>query len=518
MEQDIQPNLLDLLNILNEIVKNQNSKISYVYNESYGYPDLGSNIKDMNLSEELKKALINYGIIKLYKFQQEAIESILNNNDTIISAGTATGKTEAFLIPILNILNKSQEKALFIYPTKSLERDQISRISSLSKELRISFGIIDGDTPAKERAEIYKNTPQILISNPDMIHLGIALSSEFRNALKNLKFIVIDEMHTYKGIFGSHMKWILYRLSKLSKEDVLFIGSGATIGNPEEMGERLFGRKVKVIYGPKRRKGTALHVFIDHGYMSRWTFSSYIISSLIKRGLKVLAFTDSQQMSELISKISRKNYNTKVLVHRAGLSAETRKKVENDIKEGLVKGVVSTPTLELGIDIGDLDAIVMTSLPKSYSSYLQRAGRAGRRGNPGVVITIMGDDPIESFYLNNPEKYFSQEPDPGYIEPGNKEISKLHFISYLLQKGFIKKDDMPEEFLDVLNELLQKGFITEVHNIYHPNWKESRNFVLNSSIRSIGPIVKIYYKNKNIGYREMPQAMYELHPNAVYYH
>ncbi|WP_292320399.1 DEAD/DEAH box helicase [Caldisphaera sp.] len=519
MRQGIPSNPLDLLSFLNEIVKNQNSKISYIYNENYGYPDLGSNIKDMNLLEELKNALINYGIIKLYKFQQEAIESILKNNDTVISAGTATGKTEAFLIPILNLLkNNSEERALFIYPTKSLERDQISRISSLSKELGVSFGIIDGDTPPKERTEIYKNTPQILISNPDMIHLGLSLSSEFRNALKNLKFVVIDEMHIYKGIFGSHMKWILYRLSKLSNEDVLFIGSGATIGNPEEMGERLFGRKVKVIYGPKRRKGTALHIFIDHGYMSRWTFSSYIISSLIKKGLKVLAFTDSQQMSELISKISRKNYNTNVLVHRAGLSAETRKKVENDIKEGLIKGVVSTSTLELGIDIGDLDAIVMTSLPKSYSSYLQRAGRAGRRGNPGLVITIMGDDPIESFYLNNPEKYFSQEPDPGYIEPRNKEVLKLHFISYLLQKGFIKKDDIPEEFLDVVDDLLQKGFISIINNIYHPSWKEGRNFILNNSIRSTGPIVKIYYKNKNIGYREMPQALYELHPNAIYYH
>ena len=167
MRQGIPSNPLDLLSFLNEIVKNQNSKISYIYNENYGYPDLGSNIKDMNLLEELKNALINYGIIKLYKFQQEAIESILKNNDTVISAGTATGKTEAFLIPILNLLkNNSEERALFIYPIKSLERDQISRISSLSKELGVSFGIIDGDTPPKERTEIYKNTPQILISNP----------------------------------------------------------------------------------------------------------------------------------------------------------------------------------------------------------------------------------------------------------------------------------------------------------------------------------------------------------------
>ncbi len=518
MQQDKPENILDLLAILDDIVKKQNSKISYIYKEDHGYPELGANIEELNISEKLKDALINYGIIKLYKFQKDAMDSILNNNDTIITAGTGTGKTEAFLIPILNeLLKNKEERALFIYPTKSLERDQIQRLSNIVKGLGISYGIIDGDTPTKERAEIYENPPQILISNPDMIHLGLSLSSDFRKISRNIRFVVLDEMHVYKGIFGSHMKWILYRLSNLSK-NILFIGSGATIGNPEEMGEKLFGRKVKVIYGPRRRKGQAVHVFIDHGFMSRWTFSSYIISSLIKKGLKVLSFTDSQQMSELISRISRKSYNTNVLVHRSGLSPETRKKVEKELKEGIINGVVATSTLELGIDIGDLDAVVMTSLPKSYSSYLQRAGRAGRRENPGLVVTIMGDDPIESFYLNNPDKYFSQDPDPGFIEPKNKEILKLHFIAYLLQKGFVKKDDLPEDFLDVLNELENENYLNNNNGIIYPNWKIGKAYVANYSIRASGPMINIYYKNKRIGFREMPQALYDLYPNAIYYH
>ncbi|MGC8621813.1 MAG: DEAD/DEAH box helicase [Caldisphaera sp.] len=518
MEQDNSKNPLNLLEYINSEVNKYGSKLSHIYTEKQEFPELGPNINDIEfLSDAIRKSLIEYGIIKLYKFQYDSIKSILNGKDTIIVAGTGTGKTEGFLIPVLEKAT-NDKRSLLLYPTKSLARDQIFRIKQLSENLGISFGILDGDTPLSERKKIYENPPLLLVSNPDMVHYDLSLNKKSKSIFKDLDYIILDEMHVYKGVFGSHVKWVLYRLSQLSK-NTLFVGAGATIGNPEEIGEKLFDRKINVIYGPKRRKGLAYHIFLDYGNLSRWTFTSYIISLLVKKGLKVLSFTDSQQMSELIARIAKRNYEIEISLHRAGLKPEERKEIEEKFRRNLINAIVATPTLELGIDIGDLDAIVMSSLPRSYTSYLQRAGRAGRREKPGLIITVMGDDPIEAFYLNNPNSFFSQEPDPSYIQPENKEVSKLHLLSYLLQKGYIKREMLPKEFINVVDDLKENNLISEEDNVVYINWKKARDYVnFHGSLRSVGPIVKIYNKNKEIGFRELPNALYELYPGAIYFH
>ena len=189
--------------------------------------------------------------------------------------------------------------------------------------------------------------------------------------------VVLDEIHVYRGVFGAHVRWVIYRLSRLAG-GAQFIGAGATIGDPEGLGERLFGVRPRVVRGPRGR-GSLAHIFVDAGGASRWAVAASITAVLASRGYKVLAFVDSQQMSERVAGMV-KGLGVEAGVHRAGLPAEYRRSVEERFREGAIRVVVATPTMELGLDIGDLDVVVMASPPRSYSSYLQRAGRAGRRG------------------------------------------------------------------------------------------------------------------------------------------
>ncbi|GAB6147761.1 DEAD/DEAH box helicase [Stetteria hydrogenophila] len=500
------------------------SHIVYRHLEVAGDPPPGPPLEEAGLHPRLVEALKSLGFERLYEFQYRALKAVRSGRDAVIVSGTGTGKTEAFLLPVLDGLLsrwRSVEKpyALVLYPTKALARDQLVRFKRLAEGLLgFRVAVLDGDTPKAERSRIYAEPPDILVSNPDMLHVGMAFSDRFRRLVSRASVVVLDELHVYSGVFGSHVKWVLYRLSRLAG-DATFVGAGATIGNPGELGRTLFGRDVEVIEGPPRRRGAALHVFLDQGSGSRWTMAAFLVSALVRGGMKVLAFVDSQQMAELMARIASRRYGVRVGVHRAGLSPEARRSVEEEFREGELRAVVATPTMELGVDIGDLDAVVMAHLPRSYSSYVQRAGRAGRRGRAGLVATILGDDPIEAYYLRKPQEYFKQRPNPSYVEPGNREVAKVHAAALLLQSGVVEASSVPEPLRDALEGLEKSGLAVKVDGKYYPKWRAVRDFLeAQSSLRSSGPMVRIYEDGKVIGYRELPQALFDLYPDAVYYH
>lgn len=501
-------------------------RVVYRYVEEYGDPEWGPPVEDVGLNPFLAETLKSYGIKRLFRFQVEAFNSIKSRRDTLIVAGTGTGKTEAFLVPVVDEIMRfkgswgSGPHAILVYPTKALARDQVSRVKILSQPgLGVSISILDGDTPSEERRRIYSSPPDILVTNPDMIHFGLALSRDFRDLISRARYIVLDEIHVYNGVFGSHVRWVLSRLLSYVGGDTVLIGSGATIGNPEVFGEKLFGRSVNVILGPRRRRGVAVHYMVECSRASRWTLASMIIALLARGGLKVLAFTDSQQMAELLARITVKSYGVRVGVHRAGLKAELRREVEEAFKEGVLRAVVATPTLELGLDIGDLDAVVLTSLPKSFTSYIQRAGRAGRRGRQGLIYTILGDDAIEAYYTLRPKEYFEQEVPPGYLEPFNIEIAKTHIVAMLLEKGALKANAIPGELSRALEELREQGIITISSNTISGARGKLRGFLESrGGIRSTGHQVRIFEGPEEIGFRELPEALLDLHPGAVYYH
>ncbi len=499
------------------------SRIIFKHLEVAGDPDPGPAPSEAGLPGRLASALERRGIRRLYKFQYEALEEYRRGNDLVIVSGTGTGKTEAFLLPVLEDIARGRGErphAVLAYPTKALARDQLYRIKVLAAAAGARVAVLDGDTPSRERSRIYAEPPDILVTNPDTIHYGLAFSDRFRKLLRGVKVAILDEAHVYKGVFGSHVKWVLYRLSRLARE-TRFIAAGATVGNPERLGSTLFGREVSVVRGPRRRRGAAIHVFVDASQGSRWTLSAYIISALVKLGLKVLGFVDSQQMAELISRIARRHYGVEVGVHRAGLAPEMRRRVEEAFREGDLKAIVATPTMELGVDIGDLDAVVMAHLPRSYSSYVQRAGRAGRRGRPGLVVTLLGDDPIESYFARKPLEYFRQEPEPAYVEPGNREVARVHAAALLLQEGILETGTLPGPLAEAVEWLARKGYAALAEGRVYPAWRRLRDLLEASpGLRSSGPRVRIVdlSSGREVGYRELPQALYDLYTEAIYYH
>ncbi len=516
---------MDLDSILKSIeltVGRFGGRIIYSYREEFGDPELGPHVDDVGLDPRLVDALKSSGIYRFFRFQFEALKSIGSGRDTVIVSGTGTGKTEAFLTPIVdNILRNGGLKpgAVLVYPTKALARDQVSRMRLLSQPgLGVRVSVLDGDTPVAERARIYSDPPDILVTNPDMVHYGLAYHGKLKRLLSNAKFIVFDELHSYNGVFGSHVRWVIQRMLRYAGDSIL-IGSGATIGNPEDLGWKLFNRKPEVIEGPRRRRGIAVHSFIDSGHASRWSLSAALIAALVSNGLKVLAFTDSQQMAELVTRIALKNYNVKVAVHRAGLKAEYRKSVEEAFKKGSLRALVATPTMELGVDIGDLDAVVLTGLPKSYSSYIQRAGRAGRRGRAGLVFTILGDDAIEAYFASRPGEYFEQSVPPSYIEPYNMEVVKTHLAAMILERGLLDLRILPVGLREAVKAMESEGLLRMVDSKVYGDFKKLRAYMESrGGLRSTGYLIKIYDGSEEIGSRELPEALYDLHPGAVYYH
>lgn len=499
------------------------SGVSILYEkvEETGEPEPGPSIWDVDLPAEVLGVLERRGIKRLYKFQYEAYKRILNGENTVISAGTGMGKTEAFLLPILKHISEhrgANPRAMILYPTKALARDQVNRFRDYLVYPAISFGIYDGDTPSRVRRRLALNPPSIIVSNPDMLHIGLVYSEHIRSFTERSSFMVFDELHVYEGVLGSHIHHLAERLKRTASRKPVFIGSSATISNPRELAEALFNESFTEVRGEAWRKGTAIHALISAGYLSRWSVTASLAHILSEKGLRFLVFVDSQQLAELLTRILRVRYGINVMVHRAGLPASIRRSIEAELREGRLEGVVATPTLELGIDIGVLDAVVMASPPPSYAKYLQRAGRAGRRGK-GYVFTILGEDPIDAYYARDPDRFFKQDIPPVVIEPFNEEVSKVHLLAYILQAGRARAGDLPEAWRRVLGELKAMNLVREVNGYVKPMRYHARRLLNEKGgLRAVGPVVSVVEAGVGsvIATRELPIALLELYPRAIY--
>lgn len=497
------------------------ASVIYERVEETGEPEPGPSIRDIGLPDPIVKALLRKGIERLYRFQYEAYRHILNGENTVISAGTGTGKTEAFLLPVIKRVVEGDgwnPRAMVLYPTKALARDQLNRFIEYTVYPAVSFAVYDGDTPVRLRRRIASNPPSIIVSNPDMLHTGLIYSPHVRGFAERADFMVFDELHVYEGVLGSHIHHLAERLKKSRASKPVFIGASATIGNPREFAGELFGEEFVEVRGETWRRGVVTHVLVSSGYMSRWSVTAQLCSILSRKGLRFIVFVDSQQLAELLTRILRTRHGVNVAVHRAGLPADVRRDVEAKLRSGVVDGVVATPTLELGIDIGVLDAAVMASPPPSYTKYLQRAGRVGRR-RKGYVFTVLGDDPIDTYYARMPERFFTQSIQPSVIEPFNEEVSKTHLLAYLLQVWRARVIDLPEEWKRVLGDLAAEGFVKTVGEYVRPVPRRARLFLMeHGSLRASGPVVEVVDSGRGevIAYRELPVALLELYPGAIY--
>ncbi len=504
--------LNDFLSDVEKALSSFNARIVHVHTETAMNPDLGPEVDSLRISQKLKDALRREGIERVYKFQAEAVERILGGENLMIVSGTGTGKTEAFLIPTLERAVRG-ERSTLIYPTKALARDQLKRVKRLADRCEVTTGVFDGDTTEKERRNLSENPPDLLITNPDMIHRGLPLSERFSSLVRGSSMFVFDEVHVYEGVLGSHLRWISHRLNAEGERQI--IASSATIGGSEFLFMELFGlNKGTMLKGTMRRKGVAIHSLIDSNGYSRWVLSAFLGAYLARKGLKSIIFTDSQQMAEVTAKITER-FNVKFEVHRAGTDKEYRLRVEEELREGRIDGVVATPTLELGIDIGSVDCVIMSAGPPSFTKYVQRAGRAGRRDRLAYIFTILGDSPMESYYLRNPSEFFNRELLPIPFDVTNAEVAKVHLLGLLLEKKVLAETSLPQVWMKTVPELESEGYLRRKNGFIFSTRLTKTKF-LESSLRSSGKMVEAYHGERKVGERELPIALHEFYPGGFY--
>jgi len=398
-----------------------------------------------DLHPALKQALAHKGIKSLYSHQRQAYDLIKQGENVCVVTPTASGKTMCYNLPVLDAILKDESvRVLYIFPTKALAQDQLAEIEDTAKQggFKIKGFTFDGDTPAAKR-RLARETGQIIITNPDMLHQAILPHHPRWAKLFNcLEYVIVDEMHNYRGVFGSHVANVLRRLKRICSfygAQPRFVLASATIANPEELALNLTGERVTVIdrsgaptsekdfiffnpAGPDR-DGAIRHSAINA--------AARIASRFVKKHIQTLVFARSRMSCELLVQYLRDAYLNEFEKHRiqgyrGGYLPSERRKIEKGIREGEIVGIAATNALELGIDIGGLDAVIMAGYPGTIASTWQQAGRAGRTQGKSVAILISGGSPLDQFIVNNPDYFFAQTPEYALINPGNPYILGQH--------------------------------------------------------------------------------------------
>ncbi len=476
-------------------------------------PVMGSNVEELGLGKEISTHLNEIGINKFYKFQEDAIKEILYGNNVVIEAPTASGKTEAFLIPIIQkIKNENlagKVSALFVYPTKSLARDQYPKIVAFAEKIGINVAVFDGDTKQVERSEVLEDPPHIIVTNFDILHYHMMYHTKFASLLSSLKFLVADEAHVYSGIFGSNVHYIIKRLKRLSNK-IQFVAASATLDNAVEFCEKLFGVKMKLILGSGNKSETDF-VMLFPSLRTQRALMVDLTKQLTDKKHKTMVFSNSHLNSELLA-MQAKRLKINIKVHRAGLMANYRKSVERDFKHDVLQAISCTPTLELGIDVGNVDGVISATIP--VNRLIQRIGRAARKGQRGYAFLALGNDPISQYYKNHPHDYFD-DVEHTYIDPKNPFVEEFHLIAMACDKP-ISKHELKEHH-QVIQRHVKNGFLTLQENQYVPNRDKIKSMLEDYSIRGIGKSIDIFLDGRKVGDRVLPIALEELHKDAIYF-
>lgn len=485
-------------------------------------PDPGSRVEELPVDEAIIGVLQKKKFDRLYKFQEEAIKKILQGGDVVITAPTASGKTEAFCIPILQKIAEKVPRfgslrpgqggkvsAIFVYPTKALARDQLPKIRELAEPLGILASVLDGDTPEKDRNSILLSPPDVIITNLDVLHYHLMHRTGLSRLLKTAKFLVVDEAHVYTGVFGANAHYIIRRLERFTGK-LQIVAASATLPNAGDFCRALFGREIQVVEG-RGRRGKVNLAIIFPSLRSYRSLTLDLLSQTTKRDHRTIAFASSHLGSELTAFYASRQ-GVKIRVHRAGLAPAIRKEVEQQFKSGKLSAISATPTLELGIDIGDVDAIISNIVP--VNRLVQRVGRAARRGQQGYAFLALGNDPISQYYKTHPSDYLADH-EYAYTDPSNPFVREYQVLAMICDRPLVVGESKP--FWDTVQVLISKGLVKSVNERFVPDLREAMDVLKQYSIRGIGTRVDIKFSNKVIGDRALPQALEELHPSAIYF-
>lgn len=417
-------------------------------------------------------ALKSKGIVRPYIHQERAIRCALEEKDFVVVTPTASGKTLCYNVPVLNaILKDESARALYLFPTKALSSDQAAELYSLIKTIKcpIKAYTYDGDTPASARTAI-RQAGHVVVTNPDMLHQGILPHHvKWIKLFENLKYVVIDEIHAYRGVFGSNLANVIRRLKRICAfygSDPVFICCSATIRNPQELAERMIGKPVVLIDENGAPAGERHVVFYNPPVVNRQLGiragsiqeTRKIASSLLKNGVQSIVFGRSRLTVEVLVRYLKDMVRDplgnagQVRGYRGGYLPMQRREIERELRAGNVMCVVSTNALELGIDIGQLDACVLCGYPGTIASTWQQAGRAGRRGSVSLLIVVASSGPLDQYIIQNPEFFYEQSPECALINPDNLYILLNHIKCAAYELPFVEGERFAD--LEDTGELL----------------------------------------------------------------
>ncbi len=402
------------------------------------------------LPAALTRLLAARGIDSLYTHQVEMLEAARRGKHSVVVTGTASGKTLCYNLPILEqLVTDEASRALYFFPTKALAQDQLKGLQSLiagdqKMTDAVRPGVYDGDTPTAQRRRI-RNEANLVLTNPDMLHAGVLpYHPKWATLFADLKFIVVDEVHTYRGVLGAHVAAVLRRLDRVCRHygsNPVYLAASATIANPGELVSSLLGREVQVVDddgSPRGRKCFALWNPSPLGAdtLARSSANDDAVTWLteaMEAGGQALAFTRTRQAAELIHRYAKQQLedrhsplSTQVRAYRGGYLPNERRKMEQDLFAGRLRGVATTNALELGIDIGSLDVAILVGYPGTIASCWQQAGRSGRRADDSLVVLLAGNEPVDQYLLRHPEYFFSQSPEHAVVDPNNPYVLAKH--------------------------------------------------------------------------------------------
>jgi len=515
------------------------------------------------LPPEIGGRLEAAGVTRLYRHQAEALDRVRAGENVVVVTGTASGKTLCYNLPVLEtVLADPQARALYLFPTKALAQDQLKglrRFLPPGKEedgVRFVAGTYDGDTPADARRRL-RDGANLLLTNPDMLHSGIlANHPRWAEFFANLRYVVLDEIHVYRGIFGSHVANVLHRLRRVCRHhgaDPLWICSSATIANPAELAGRLTaGLSFRTVDGDGSPRGTKHFVLwnpprlgpVGMERRSANHDARELLVQLLRDGYQAIAFVKTRAMTEVLLRDCRERLREdggglggKIRSYRAGYLAEERRKIEAALFDGELLAVISTSALELGIDVGSLDAALLVGYPGTIASTWQQAGRAGRRESESAAVLVGHNAPIDQYLMTNPEYFFGRTPENAVCDPGNAHLLLNHLRCAAFEIPIRREEEAAfgEQAPAILDLLQQHGHVREVKG----RWFYTREDYPSAgvSLRNAGDNVYTILdttaggeaarggegtggqgSTRVLGTIDELSAFWQVHPQAVYMH
>ncbi len=495
-----------------------------------------------NLDPRIRAALEKRGIAELYSHQHSAYQSVQKGENIVAVTPTASGKTLCYNLPVLQEIAKDEtSRALYLFPTKALAQDQKSELNEIIKEMGIDIKsyTYDGDTSPAIR-QLVRKAGHIVITNPDMLHSAILPHhTKWVSLFENLKYIVIDELHTYRGVFGSHVANVIRRLKRICKfygSNPAFICTSATIANPKELAEQLTGSPMRLIDDNGSPRGRKHFVFYNPPIVnqplnirkSATVEVNNLAKEFLKNKIQTIVFARSRVRVELIlshlQELVKKDIGSKAIRgYRGGYLPNQRREIEKGLRAGEILGVVSTNALELGVDIGQLQVCVMTGYPGSIASTWQQAGRAGRRHGEALIIMVASSTPIDQYIVQNPEYFFERSPEAARINPENLIILVDHLKCAAYELPFKKTEEFgPLDVTDIMEYLTEERVLHHTGDTFY--WADQSFPANNISLRSASQENVVIVDQSDvanvriIGEMDRFSAMTLLHDEAIYLH